>query len=109
MPYSERSIRKLHEHLACYKDKLHLDTVYNSFVSILSGAKKLQTLKADVKTLLQELEDSIENLRDKGVDEEELVKRTQKGSSGQGGKTRQRAKTSCASKSTPPISLRHSP
>lgn len=96
MPYSERSIRKLHEHLACYRDKLHLDTVYNSFVSILSGAKKLTTLKADVKTLLQELEDLIENLRDKGVDEEELVKRTQKGFSGRGGKTRQRAKTSCA-------------
>ncbi|CAN7986798.1 unnamed protein product [Ixodes hexagonus] len=110
MPYSERSIRKLHEQLACYRDKLHLDTVYNSFVSIISGAKKLPTLKAEVKTLLQELEDLIENLHDKGVDEEELVKRTQKGP-GQAGRPRRRAKSSCATpqgKKPPPKSAKTS-
>lgn len=39
MNYSERGIRKIQDNFACFADKLGEEDVYNSFVTLLTGAK----------------------------------------------------------------------
>ncbi|XP_064461323.1 condensin complex subunit 1-like [Ornithodoros turicata] len=78
IPFSEKGLRKLQENLTCFGDKLHIDEVYNGFMMMLSNAKKAVNLKAEVKSLVDELEDVIEELRTKGCTEDDLVKRAQK-------------------------------
>ncbi|KAH6934357.1 hypothetical protein HPB50_023376 [Hyalomma asiaticum] len=79
IPFGERGIKKLHENVVCFADKMHVDAVYESIMGIISNAKKAQVMKADVKVILQELEDLVEELRNKGLTESELVQRTKKG------------------------------
>ncbi|KAL1417635.1 hypothetical protein MTO96_026687 [Rhipicephalus appendiculatus] len=79
IPFGERGIKKLHENVVCFADKMHVDAVYESITGIISNAKKAQVMKADVKVILQELEDLVEELRNKGLTESELVQRTKKG------------------------------
>ncbi|KAH7956513.1 hypothetical protein HPB52_010154 [Rhipicephalus sanguineus] len=95
IPFGERGIKKLHENVVCFADKMHVDAVYESITGIISNAKKAQVMKADVKVILQELEDLVEELRNKGLTESELVQRTKKGIA-QATATKRGNKQSCA-------------
>lgn len=103
IPFGERGIKKLHENVVCFADKMHVDAVYESITGIISNAKKAQLLKADVKVILEELEELVEELRNKGLTESELVQRTKKRTT-QASATKRGSKQSCASKRLcPPI------
>ncbi|XP_077533008.1 condensin complex subunit 1-like [Haemaphysalis longicornis] len=78
IPYGERGIKKLYENIVCFGDKLQVDAVYESIMSIISGAKKVQTMKPETKILIQEFEDLVEELHSKGISEGELAQRTKK-------------------------------
>ncbi|XP_065301662.1 condensin complex subunit 1-like isoform X2 [Dermacentor albipictus] len=78
IPFGERGIKKLHENMVCFADKMHVDAVYKSITGIISNAKKAQVMKADVKVILEELEGLVEKLRNKGLTESELVQRTKR-------------------------------
>ncbi|XP_077510850.1 CAP-D2 condensin subunit [Amblyomma americanum] len=93
IPFGERGIKKLHENIVCFGDKLHIDAVYESITSIISSAKKLQIMKIDFKTVLQEFEDLVEDLRNKGATDGELLQRTKKHS---GSASTNKRKQSCA-------------
>ncbi|XP_022241936.1 condensin complex subunit 1-like [Limulus polyphemus] len=80
LPYSERSIRKLQENLTCFADKLNDNAVYESFVCIMTATKKGINLKPEVKLILEELEQMIEECHLKGVSEDQLVEKAQKAS-----------------------------
>ncbi|XP_065304685.1 condensin complex subunit 1-like isoform X2 [Dermacentor albipictus] len=95
IPFGERGIKKLHENMVCFADKMHVDAVYESITGIISNAKKAQVMKADVKVILEELEDLVEELRNKGLTESELVQRTKKRST-QASATKRGGKQSCA-------------
>ncbi|CAK1551134.1 unnamed protein product [Leptosia nina] len=56
--YNERSLRKLIENLDCYKDKLHCSGVMESFYTLMNNTSKMA--KAEIKTLVTELGDKIE-------------------------------------------------
>lgn len=94
IPFGERGIKKLHENIVCFGDKLHIDAVYESITSIISSAKKLQIMKVDFKTVLQEFEDLVEDLRNKGVTDGELLQRTKRHSGP--ASTNNKRKQSCA-------------
>jgi len=53
------------ENFGCYKDKLHEDKVYEGFTTIIAQSKKL--IKADTKTIVEELSAKIEEERAKMV------------------------------------------
>lgn len=75
IPFSEKGLRKLQENLSCFADKLHVSEVYEGFATMLSNAKKCANIRIEFKTLIEELEEIIEELRTKRFSEEELVKR----------------------------------
>ncbi|XP_075978130.1 CAP-D2 condensin subunit [Anticarsia gemmatalis] len=56
--YNERSLRKLIENMDCYKDKLHCNGVMESFTTLMNNTSKMA--KAEIKTLVTELGDKIE-------------------------------------------------
>ncbi|KAJ3056052.1 Condensin complex subunit [Rhizophlyctis rosea] len=68
---SEKSIKKVVEHLPIYQDKLHEAGVYKSFQDILGKAKKLA--KAELKTYIEEFEVKLTSLHDKCVENEATV------------------------------------
>ncbi|KAJ3299918.1 Condensin complex subunit, partial [Borealophlyctis nickersoniae] len=68
---SEKSIKKLVEHLPQYQDKLHEPMVYKHLQDILSKTKKLP--KADIKTFIEEFEVKLKELHDKCVENEAAV------------------------------------
>ncbi|KAG1681236.1 Condensin complex subunit 1 [Nymphon striatum] len=80
LTYGERCIKKLQENFTCYSDKFGEEFVYNCFVTILVGAKKLA--KIDSKVLLDELEEKIEEARQKAVGENQLLEKAQIAKSG---------------------------
>lgn len=96
IPFGERGIRKLYENINCFGDKLRVDAVYESIISIISGAKKVQTMKPETKTLIQEFEDLVEELHSKGITEGELTKRTKKSVAMPKSATRHGGKPPCA-------------
>ncbi|KAH8041947.1 hypothetical protein HPB51_019688 [Rhipicephalus microplus] len=95
IPFGERGIKKLHENVVCFADKMHVDAVYESITGIIANAKKAQVMKPDVKVILQELEDLVEELRNKNLTESELVQRTKRGIA-QASATKRGNKPSCA-------------
>ena len=52
LTYSEKSVRKLQENFTCFHDKLHDEDVYNSFMAIINGARKLAKPEAKVRWCL---------------------------------------------------------
>lgn len=57
--HSEKSIRKLLEHLNFYKDKVQYDEIYDCFKTIVSNANK-QITKPELKLLAKELETKLQ-------------------------------------------------
>ena len=53
LTYSEKSVRKLQENFTCFHDKLHDEDVYNSFMAIIGGARKLAKPEAKVRRCLR--------------------------------------------------------
>ena len=68
LTFTERCVRKLHDNLACYQDKLVDATVYADLQAILSRAKKLA--KPEARALAEELDQKIRELHRKGLEEE---------------------------------------
>lgn len=68
---SENGIKKLKETFKWYADKLIYQTVYDTFKqSILKNARKLPLLKNETKALIDELEKQIEEVKQKGLNED---------------------------------------
>lgn len=66
---SENGIKKLKETFKWYADKLCIPYVYDTFKQvILKNARKLPTLKNETKMMIDELEKQIEEVRQKGLD-----------------------------------------
>ncbi|KAJ9587398.1 hypothetical protein L9F63_019073, partial [Diploptera punctata] len=65
--YSDRSVRRLHENLHCYADKLHSSLVFDIFTSIISAISK--TTKPELKVVVDELETKIKECNAKGAEE----------------------------------------
>ena len=64
-------ILKLKESFKWYSDKLIIPAVYDTFKqTILKNARKLPNLKNETKMLIDELEKQIEEIKQKGIDEE---------------------------------------
>ena len=63
---SERSLRKLQDNFACYKDWLVDDLVFEAFSVLLSKNKKFT--KPEVKGLLDELERLMKDAHEKGLE-----------------------------------------
>lgn len=63
LSYNERSLKGLLDHYNYYADKLVEDAVYESFLSIVNNAKKLLGNKPDLKVVLDELANRIEQAR----------------------------------------------
>lgn len=61
--HSEKSIRKLLEHLNNYKDKVQFDEIYDCFKTIVSNANK-HLNKPDLKLLAKELETRLQECLD---------------------------------------------
>lgn len=57
--HSEKSIRKLLEHLNFYKDKVQYDEIYDCFKTIVNNANK-QITKPELKLLAKELETKLQ-------------------------------------------------
>jgi condensin complex subunit 1 len=71
---SESGIKKLKETFKWYADKLCISAVYEIFKqNILKNARKLPMIKNETKLLIDELEKEIENIRKKGINEEENI------------------------------------
>ena len=49
MNFSERGIRKIQDNFACFADKLGEEDVYNSFVTLLTGAKSFAKPETKVR------------------------------------------------------------
>jgi condensin complex subunit 1 len=69
LDYNDRAIKKLTAQLACYQDTLADEQVYNSFVEIMAKAKKFSS--ADMKEALAELEAKLEEIHNKGQEDDE--------------------------------------
>jgi condensin complex subunit 1 len=68
---SENGIKKLKETFKWYADKLCIPTVYDTFKqTILKNARKLPMLKNETKLMIDELEKQIEEIRQKGLENE---------------------------------------
>ncbi|XP_076036312.1 CAP-D2 condensin subunit [Oratosquilla oratoria] len=68
LQFSDRSVNKLSESFACYSDKLYEHDVYDLFLGILASARK--TVKQEMKTIIDELEDKIQKAHEKGLEDE---------------------------------------
>ncbi|XP_071805504.1 condensin complex subunit 1-like [Asterias amurensis] len=75
---SEKCIRRLQENFACFADKLHDTEVYSSFSSILSKAKKFA--KPEMKVIVDDFEQKLNECHTKGVDDEAVVEKASKAS-----------------------------
>jgi condensin complex subunit 1 len=68
---SENGIKKLKETFKWYADKLCIPAVYDTFKqTILKNARKLPMLKNETKMMIDELEKQIEEIRQKGLENE---------------------------------------
>lgn len=76
LSYNERGVRKLQENFACFHDKLAEDDVYQCFLIIVSKSKKFA--KPELKALVDELEQRINQCHTKGVENEEDYERASK-------------------------------
>ncbi|CAF1328694.1 unnamed protein product, partial [Adineta ricciae] len=63
LTYNERALKGLLDHYNYYADKLVEDAVYESFLTIISNAKKLLGNKPDLKVVLDELSTRIDQAR----------------------------------------------
>ncbi|PIK49363.1 putative condensin complex subunit 1 [Apostichopus japonicus] len=63
--YSDKSLRKLQENLACYAEKLSDKEVYDYFTSILSKSKKV--IKQESKALFDDFQAKLLEFHQKGV------------------------------------------
>jgi len=80
--FSDRSLRKLSDNFACWSDKLHEDSVYDSIIVILTAVKKGVGAgpvggdkRTEAKQLAEELEARVEEARAKGVEDDTADKR----------------------------------
>ncbi|XP_048728818.2 condensin complex subunit 1-like isoform X3 [Ostrea edulis] len=71
MSYSEKSIRKLQENFACFGDKLSDEEVYSCFCTIISKSRSFA--KPTAKTLIDELEQRVQQCHTKGLEEGEIA------------------------------------
>ncbi|KAF5389534.1 hypothetical protein D9757_004200 [Collybiopsis confluens] len=71
---SEKSVKKLTEGLPFYRDKLHEKGVFERFQDILNKAR-LNKSKNDIGTDLKEFEETLEEHRRQGQDDDDLEKR----------------------------------
>ncbi|TPX42544.1 hypothetical protein SeMB42_g05088 [Synchytrium endobioticum] len=72
LPFSsEKSIKKLVDGIPHYQDKLYEPTVWKHFQDILSKAKKAP--RTDGKTILEEFERRLADLREKALEQQETV------------------------------------
>ncbi|XP_032230454.1 condensin complex subunit 1 [Nematostella vectensis] len=78
LSYNERAIRKLQENFGCFHDKLSDEDVHHSFMTIIGKAKKFA--KPEVKALVDELEQRIDECHVKGMEDEEGYERASKAS-----------------------------
>lgn len=66
----EGGVKKLKETFKWYADKLSIQAVYDTFKNvILKNARKITTIKSETKLLIDELEKQIEEVRQKGLGE----------------------------------------
>ncbi|CAH8494865.1 unnamed protein product [Dicrocoelium dendriticum] len=72
---NERSMRVLYENLPSFADKLCLTEVYQAFEFVLSNAKKFT--KPDGMSRLEEFETKIKEFHQKGVADEEALRRAE--------------------------------
>ena len=71
---SDSGIKKLKETFKFYGDKMTIPSVYDTFKNtILKNARKLMTLKNETRTLIDELEKMIEEIRQKGVSDDVVM------------------------------------
>merc|ERR1712106_487502 len=78
LQYSDRGLKKLNENIGCWSDKLHEDFVYESICVIFAGVKKTASLggvaaagsKHEIKALVEEMEQKVEEARAKGVEDD---------------------------------------
>ncbi|KAI8500241.1 meiotic chromosome condensation [Branchiostoma belcheri] len=82
---SEKGIRKLQENFACFGDKLGSEDIHNSFCTILKKAKSFA--KPEVKALVDELEQRIEQCHNKGMSDDETLQKASKARGKKGGQT----------------------
>ncbi|KAJ3146459.1 Condensin complex subunit [Geranomyces michiganensis] len=68
---SEKSVKKLIEHLPQYQDKLHEPVLYKNLEDILAKAKKLA--KAETKSLIEDFEAKLKEHHEKCVENEQAV------------------------------------
>ncbi|XP_061198116.1 condensin complex subunit 1-like [Saccostrea echinata] len=71
MSYSEKSIRKLQENFACFGDKLADEEVYSCFCTIISKSRSFA--KPTAKTLIDELEQRLQQCHTKGLEEGDIA------------------------------------
>lgn len=72
LPFStERSVRKLIEHLPHYQNFLHDDVLYSCFTEIISRARK--SCKGDIRLLLSDLEVHINDARGQALENYNLL------------------------------------
>ncbi|VDO05005.1 unnamed protein product [Rodentolepis nana] len=75
MSFNERMIRTLQENLPIFAQQLSIPDVHASFVEILTNAKK--NTKAEILPQIEELEAKIEEFHQKGVADEEALRRAE--------------------------------
>ncbi|XP_031564431.1 condensin complex subunit 1-like [Actinia tenebrosa] len=97
LPYNERAIRKLNENFGCFHDKLSDEDVHQSFMTIIGKSKKFA--KIELKTLVEELEQRIDECHNKGMDDEAGYERASK-ASGMAAKTKKSVSATPSGKST---------
>eukprot|EP00058_Branchiostoma_floridae_P028443 XP_002613934.1 hypothetical protein BRAFLDRAFT_283981 [Branchiostoma floridae] len=73
---SEKGVRKLQENFSCFGDKLGSEDIHNSFCTILKKAKSFA--KPEVKALVDELEQRIEQCHSKGMSDDETLQKASK-------------------------------
>ncbi|XP_066297362.1 condensin complex subunit 1-like [Branchiostoma lanceolatum] len=73
---SEKGVRKLQENFTCFGDKLGSEDIHNSFCTILKKAKSFA--KPEVKALVDELEQRIEQCHNKGMSDDETLQKASK-------------------------------
>lgn len=61
--HTEKTMRKLIEHIGAYKDKIQYDEIYDSFKTIISNANK-QVTKPELKILAKDLDTKLQQCLD---------------------------------------------
>jgi len=78
LTYSDKAIKKLSAQIQCYQDTLGDEQVYNSFIEIMTKAKKFST--NDMKEAVAELEAKLEEIHNKGQEDDEANAKAEKAS-----------------------------